>query len=258
MAVCILAGLGILGWGGWMAMKMGLRTMFSENPTYLITDIVVQNSGEFLKQDQILEILRVRRGQNLFALDLDQMRRDLELRSVVEKAEISRGLPGRLLVRVTERVPVANISTGNKSASYQIDRNGVIMDLAAFQRRSPELWKRIASLPDITGARVTELKIGKPTTSPEIFQALGLIQKMDHLDFGSALEVTSIDVSRRGMLVVSTSDQTVVKIGLTDLDGQLQKLASIFHDVRRRSEHILTADLTVKQDIPVTTALNQP
>ncbi len=257
IGLCVMAGVAIVGWGGWFLIRTGMRQMFSENPAYQITDIMVENSGEFMKPDQVVNILKVRRGQNLLALDLVQMRRELELHSLVEKAELSRELPGKLMVRVTERVPLANISSGTKQVTYQIDKYGVIMDLAGFAKRSPDLLKRIGALPNITGASIAELKIGKPTGSPEVFQALELIQKMDHMDFGSALEVISIDVSRRGILLVATSDQTKVKIGLMDLDRQLQRLASILNDARQRSEHILTVDLTLKQDIPVTTALNQ-
>jgi len=257
IGLCVVAAVGVLGWGVWLGMKSGVRRMFSENPAYQITDIAVENAGEFMKPAQVLDIIRVRRGQNLLALDLTEMRRELELRSIVEKAELWRELPGKLMIRVTERVPLANISGGAKGAVYQIDRHGVIMDLSSFQKHSPELAKRLGALPDITGANIAELKIGRATTSPEVFQALELIQKLDHMDFGSSLEVTSIDVSRRGMLVVSTSDQATVKIGLSELDRQLQRLALIFNDARQRSERIVAADLTVKQDIPVKTALIQ-
>ena len=109
LAFALLAGL--LGWGAWLGVKEGAREVFTENPAYTIREITVESTGEVLKPDQALSYLRVQRGQNLLNLDLAQMRRDLELLPMVEHAEVTRELPSRLLVRISERIAVANISS---------------------------------------------------------------------------------------------------------------------------------------------------
>ena len=251
----VLAG-AVLGWGSWLGVKSGLKQMFSENAFYQIKDIVVQSSGNALKPDQVIKDLRIQRGQNLLALDLEELRREMELYPVVEKAEVLRELPGRLVIRITERIPLANITVGTNGPCYQIDRAGIIMDLMPYQKNSEEFGKHLATLPRIKGAHITDLKIGRVTPSPEIFQALALIQKMDAMDLGFNLEIESINVSRRGTVMVNTTDGALVKMGVSDVDKQLRRWALILNDARQRSLKVATMDLTVERDVPVTFAFS--
>ena len=252
-------GFGILGWGIWLGLRKGAQEMFSENALYRITDIPIENRGEILKPNQLLSYLQVRRGQNLLAVDLDQLRRALEILPVVEKAEIFRQFPNRLIIRVLERIPIANISANTYAAQYQIDCHGVIMDLLPYQKNADDLRKKLAALPAITGTSVADLKIGRVVSSPEILWALVLIQKMGYVGLGSNCEIGSIDVSRRGILMVNTTDGTLIKIGASEtypkIDQQLKRLADIFdkarYDPNLKFKRMATADLTVKNDIPV-------
>ncbi len=251
--VVIVIG-GGLGWGLWLEMKSGLRKMFSENPHYQIEDIVVQSSGNVLKSEQVIGMLAVRRGQNLLALDLEELRRQLELNPVVEKAEVFRQFPNRLAIRVMERIPVANITVGVHGPHYQIDRQGVVMDLLPYQKNAEGLHRRLATLPNIIGARVADLKMGRTTSSPEIFQALTLIQIMDHINFGFSVEINSIDVSRRNILVMNTADGMLIKVSVSGMEKQLRRLVWILNDANQRSLKVATVDLTVERDVPVTFA----
>lgn len=238
----------LLAWGLWMAAAKGFRQMFSENSLYLINEIKVDSTGDSLKPDYVLSRLKLQRGQNLMAVDLPQVRRDLKLFPMVEEAQVSRELPHRLFIRIWERTPVANISAGNV-VNYQIDRNGMVMNLLPFAKNSEGLQKRLASLPEITGAAVSDLQEGRKTSSREVFHALALLQKVEQ---GVDLDIESIDVARRGVLVVGTSDKAVVRVGMGDMENQLKKLARILEDVRQRSEQLQTVDLTIGRDVPVT------
>jgi cell division septal protein FtsQ len=252
-----ICALGIVCWGIWAGLQGLGREMFSQNNFYQIREIVVESTGNSIKRDRLLAYLRLRIGENLLNLDLRNLRREIEYLPIIEKAEVARELPSRLIIRITERVPLANISSGN-GTRYQIDRIGVVMDLAAYQKSSEEIRARLAALPEITGASITDLKIGRVTTSSRIFQALNLIQKADRPEFTLPWEIDSIDVSRRGMLVVTTSEKVIVKMFESDLDKQLKRLGMILEDSRARGEIIRTVDLTAGRDVPTThVSLNQ-
>jgi cell division septal protein FtsQ len=244
---------GLLAWGIWMGLQQGMREMFSENVNYKITNISVDSSGDTLKPDRVLNYLKVQKGQNLLALDIQLIRRELESLPMVEKAEVVRELPNRLVIRITERVPVANISTAGSGIRYQIDSHGVIMDLLPYQK-NPDFRQRLESLPDIVGANVADLKIGRTTFSAEVFLALKLIQRLQQGEVGVDLDIASIDVSHKNFILVSTLDHALVKINDEDLDKQLRRLAVILEDARQRSARIATIDLTVGKDVPVTFA----
>jgi len=255
VAFAVILSLAGIGWGAWLLMELGARRLFSENPAYQIREIMVESSGPavpVLRRDYVRDHLHLHLGQNLFALDLQRLRHDLELLPVVEKAEVARELPNRLLIRITERIPLASISAGPNGRRLQIDEQGMVMDLSAFEKSSPDLQKRLKSLSQITGARVTDLKPGRAVSNPEIAQAIVLIQQMDKAELGMGLEIGEIDVSRRGMLILRTSDGAVVKVGLSSMDKQLNRLGVILNDARQRSLRIATVDLTVGRDVPVT------
>ncbi len=257
LAGALLAGL--LGWGAWLGMKEGAREVFTENPAYAVREITVESSGDALKPNQVLSFLRVQRGQNLLGLDLEQMRRDLEVLPMVERAEVTRELPSRLMVHITERIAVANVSSVASDKRFQVDRHGVVMDLLAYVKNSEEYRRRLEILPEIIGANMTDLKVGRVTTSAEIVKAIVLIEKMMRLDFGSPVEIESVDVSRHGMLVLNTADHAVIKIGVSDafpdMEQQLRRLAKIMADSHldpeQRSKRLASVDLTVRNDIPV-------
>lgn len=254
-------GIAILGYGAWEGGQQIQRRLFLENKDYQISEIDVKNTGEFLTPERIRSYLRVKRGDNLLALDLDTLRRELELWPMVEKVEVEREIPSRLVIRVTERIPVANISSSN-AIRYQIDRNGVVMDLAPYQKNAEEMQKFLAAMPDILGARVSDLKMGRPVTSPEVFQALELIRQFSRMQLpemrsDNPAEIVSVDVSRRGMIVMRTSEGLVVKIDREDMDYQLSVLSELLRDVRQRGERLMTVDLTGGRgirDVPVTIA----
>jgi cell division septal protein FtsQ len=245
--------LSLVAWGAWLGFQKSMREMFSENANYRITNISVDSTGETLKPERVMAFLKVQKGQNLLGINIQQIRQQLESLPMVDKAEVARDLPGHLVIHITERVPVANISAATKDTRYQIDSHGVIMDLMPYQR-NPDFRQRLESLPDIIGANIGELKIGRATPSPEVFLAIKFLQKLQQSDLGVDMDIESIDVSRRGLIIVSTTDHASVRINDNDLEKQLRRLAVVMEDARQRSAQIATIDLTAGKDVPVTFA----
>jgi len=257
VAVMVVLALVGAGWGAWFLAKQGARHLFSENPAYRIKEITVESSGPALRREYVRTYLRLQTGQNLLALDLAQLRLGLESLPMVERAEIVRELPSRLAIRITERVPVANILAENGLQRFQIDGQGMVMNLSEFEKNSDELKKQLRELPRITGARVNDLRVGRAVVSPEIAQAIALIRQMEKTELSTGLDVKEIDVSRRGMLTLSAMDGALVKVGLASVNKQLKRLAVILNDARQRSLRVATVDLTVERDVPVTFASAQ-
>ncbi len=256
MALAVALVAGGVAWGLWAGFRTSARRLFAENDAFQLRDIAVDNAGDILKQDQVIGYLRLQRGVNLLALDLSQMRRDLELLPVVDRAEVSRELPSRLIIRITERVPLANISSAVPGTHYQIDRAGVVVNLLPLCRGSDPMRQRLETLPEIVGAKVADLKIGRPVLSPEIYQALAMIQKLERGELGPGMEISSIDVSRQGMLVIRTAEESVITVSTVMMEQQLRRWGVILDDARRRSLRIATADLSLGRDVPVTFAAN--
>jgi len=65
-------------------------------------------------------------SKNLIALDLDEIRRSLELIPWIRSAVVRRVLPDKLIIEVTERVPVAFARVDH--ATFLVDDQGVLLE----------------------------------------------------------------------------------------------------------------------------------
>lgn len=237
-----------LGWGGWKLVEVGGRQFFSANPQFILRQVDVQNTGSLLSRDEILFHAGVGKGKNLFEIDLKTLRSNLALLPEIKKVEVTRQLPDRLIIRVEERIPVARVTAqkGLEWETYAIDQDGFIMS----PNKTPVDGAN-EEMPLITGAKVSDLRVGSPVNSPEVFLALELIKRCEVSTLNAFLNIENIDVSRSHMLVVSTSDGMRVKVGLEFMDQNLRRLEYILNDARQRGLSVATADLTVDRDVPV-------
>jgi len=254
-----LAGLALfaaLGWGAWRGLRWSARHFFAENNAFRVRDISVESTGNLLSPGFVVDYLHLARDQNLLGIDIARLRRELELRPEVERAEVGIALPDRLVVRIVERTPVASLAAG--TLRYQVDRRGIVMDLLSLRRLSDEQRKAIEGLPLITGATVADMRILRPVISPEIHRALALFQRADRGDLLAGLDLRSVDVSRKGFLVVTTADGCRAKLAMTDLDQQLRRWIAVLRDARARALRVATIDLSLGQDVPVTFAAANP
>lgn len=80
------------------------------------------------KTESILEVMDVKIGMPLFAIDLDVMRKRLEELPWVRYAEVERQYPSTLTVRIAEREPVALWQLEQKLRL--VDEEGVVIDVA--------------------------------------------------------------------------------------------------------------------------------
>lgn len=246
---CLFLTLAVLGWGTWELVRVSGRGMFTSNPQFILREIIVENTGQVLSREEILRHARIHKGQNLFEVDLKAVRTNLELLPEVKRVEIRRQLPDRLTIRVRERVPVARLTAPRDMQwdTYAVDDEGYVMNLDAGSAAGGP----IAAMPLITGAKISDLRVGSAVNSPEIFRALELIRRCDGTTLNALVDVESIDVSRSHMLLVQSTDGMKIKVGLEFMEQNLRRLEYILNDARTRGLHVGTADLTVDRDVPV-------
>ena len=93
----------------WRTGDWALDRLVYENRTFAIQQIEVQTDG-VIAPDQLRLWARVKPGDNLLALDLARVKRDLELVPLIGSVSVERILPRTLRIRVTEREPVAQVN----------------------------------------------------------------------------------------------------------------------------------------------------
>ncbi|MBR7104194.1 MAG: FtsQ-type POTRA domain-containing protein [Lentisphaeria bacterium] len=120
---------GAAGAGFWGVRKL----LFDANPRFLLREIRVNGSGYWKDHaGDLAEKIGLKKGTNLFALDVKKIRKDLARVPNVENSFIYRILPDTLIIRVTERVPRAFLSREN--SPLVADGNAVVMPRSQSMR----------------------------------------------------------------------------------------------------------------------------
>jgi len=131
-------------YGAWRGVDVLLRELVYENPTFAIYQIDVQTDGA-LSLEQIRRWAGVKLQDNLLALDLARVQRDLEAIPNIQAAAIERVLPHTLKIRIVEREPVAQLAIPQPSptnifekAIFLLGADGTVMlPLEPAQRSTP-------------------------------------------------------------------------------------------------------------------------
>jgi hypothetical protein len=244
----------VLLWRGGLVM---LDRLIYENPSFAIQSIDIQTDG-VLAPEQIRRWAEVKTGQNLFALDLQRVKRDLELVPMIQAVAVERVLPQSLRIRVAEREPVVQIlqplSPGIRDQTmFTLDARGYVMLPIRPQQRAVPWSATNEFLPVLTGINYLELRPGKPVESPQIKAALRLLADFERSSMAGLVDLRWIDLSSPEVMLVTTGQGCKVTFGTDHIDGQLRRWRSAYDYARMRGKALAELDLSVMNNIPFTT-----
>lgn len=256
-AFAVLLAVGVLAGAGYGLYRAGQRVtarLVFENPRFALTQIVVDGDG-VLTPAQIVGLAGVNVGENLFRLDLDQARRNLELAPLIRRVEVRRLLPNRLFIRVNERVAVAQLGVNVRGLSdpvFLVDREGVVMKPLKLADGSVVTPQMTRAVPVLTGAALADAQLGRAVGSEQVYRALELLDKFDQSAASAMLDIRQIDLSRPRELVVLTRQGTTVRLDVAEFPKQLRRLCMILTWAQQRQRTAQSVDLTVPRGVPVT------
>jgi len=237
--------------GGWL-----LDRLVYENKAFAVDHIDIQTDG-VLAPDQLQRWAGVRRGQNLFALDLVRVRRNLEMISLVQKASVERILPRTLFIRVLEREPLAQLRLpgprpggGVEEQVFYLDEAGYVILPMDTQPRAPQASDPPPPLPLIAGLSANDVQAGRSLDFPQVHAALRLIQAFEGSPMNGMVDLKRIDVSSPEVLVVTTGQGNEITFGLDGLEQQLRRWRAIYDYGQDRQLAIRTLDLAVTNNVP--------
>jgi len=241
----------------WKTGEVALNTFVYENQDFAIELIDAQTDGK-IAPDQLRRWTRVKLGANLIALDLAEVKRNLELVSVIDSVSVERVLPHTLKVRVTERRPIAQVNVpradpaGGISVSvYQLDEDGVVMQPLDPRVCTVPLAEMNPQLPVIAGLNFFQLQPGRRLELPAVQAALRLVAAFDRSPMLGLVELQRVDVSEPRVLVATTGQGSEVIFGLDRVEQQLQRWQRIYNYGLQQQKTIATADLAVANNVPV-------
>jgi cell division protein FtsQ len=204
----------------------GARTYVKTSPRFAVTDIAV-SGGRLRSADHVADTAGIKKGDNVFALDLDEAKKKLLEDPWIHDAQLARRLPGTVYVHVTEREAVAIASLGGEL--YLVARDGEI-----FKRLQPG---DLADLPVVTGLSQEAVAEDREGAKATLRRALDLAGDYDRGPLARRSALQEIHVAQDGSItLVVGKSALVLALGEPPFRKKLEQAARVLAELDRRKE----------------------
>jgi cell division septal protein FtsQ len=249
-SVGIMTVLLTLAFGLHLAIGFVAGHLLYENPRYVLKRIDIEPEGHFVPRN-IRQAAGIDYGQNLWTLDLKQMKDGLERLAYVSSAKVERRFPDRVLIHLVERQPVVkivgiNTDLGTRETFY-LDR-----DCMVLKPREGELVP--PNMPEVIGLTNAELAPGTQLDADTLRRALEILDAIDKTEeLHNSISIRSIDLSQPLSITMTTTRDLAITFRLDYIDQQMVRLQRIFETLVDKEQRTLrTVDLTPNINVPVT------
>jgi cell division protein FtsQ len=216
-----------------MGLMVGVGTAILRSSVLAVSSVAVRGNVR-LSVGEVEALLGGLRGQGIFLVDFDEYRKRLMDSPWVADVTLSRVLPGTVVVRITERAPMAVARLGHQL--YLVDDQGVIIDEFGPQYREFDL-------PVVDGL-VRSPKSGGPLVDMDGVSVTGrfLAALASRPDLRS--RVSQIDVSDpRDVIVLLDDDPALLHVGDSRFAERLTTYFQIASRIRDEWNEIDYVDL---------------
>jgi cell division protein FtsQ len=194
-------------------------------------------------ESQILMKIRSLEDQNknLISLDLDEIRRSLELIPWIRTAVVRRVLPDKLIIEVTERVPVAFARVDH--ATFLVDDEGVLLE---SDSESPHEF----DFPVITGLEAGREPEALARNKKRVSLFQELIQALDGNGAGLSKDLSEVHLQDPGSLAVLLNDDSVLVIlGTDQLEKKFRRYLGMSSQIKQKCPQVDTVDLRFQDQV---------
>lgn len=201
------------------------RMLFTQNDEFTIATIVVESDGKQVTPHHLKDWAELSEGMNLFAIDIDRIRKRLESNvPVIESVTIQRQLPDTLLIRVVERQALARLGIAENQIPLAIDAKGYVLGPTA----------RAPTLPVIESYHIAGLRPGSFVDANDMQYALSVLRECDTTPVGQHVRIKSISLADDAHLDIVLEGGTRVLFAGDDIAPRLRKVAALLLESRQR------------------------
>jgi len=147
---------------------------------------IVIGGERSLSDEQVRSLLQPMQGANWFSFNAEEAVSILSSVPVIDSVTVSKRFPDKIFVRIAERESVAMtfVSSAGRSIPVCIDKNGVLFDDAAVDRKS-------GAVPIISGLPIEHLSEGMriPAKYRTLIEQISEIQNRDRRYFAALAEI---------------------------------------------------------------------
>jgi len=250
MVTIMLSGLtacGILIWVGTLSLG---RLLFRQNDLFRIRDIKIECNGDIITPKHIIEYARLSEMKHLFAANIEEIRDQLLMKVPRLKAvEIKRRLPGELIIRVRERVPMAQLKVNHYYLT--LDCEGYVLGKMTGSK----------TMPILIGYKLPGIRPGVQLSAVGVRNALEVLDVCQTTPIGQRVRIVSIDVRNAQALDLRLANGERVMLAWTNmgdssslarqhLEQKLARLAESLKSAAHRSKRIAWIDMTLENNFP--------
>ena len=214
--------------------------LYSKNPRFEIQHLVISSNGR-LNEDYLRETSGLHEGMNLFEFRFSEIEHRLQNVSLIESVYLERKLPHTLIMRVKERVPVAQITGPKKNAMpWMLDRYGYVLP--------PH--RKGSAMPLISGLD-SDFSLGEQLIHKDIRIALDIIGICESSHYlSSYIHLVSLNLKYPDYIEVyikgeRDNEPIRVRMARFSLKPKLSQLASVIQLSRSQGTRLKTVDLTL-------------
>lgn len=205
---------------------------FSRNPHFQLKHIIMSSDGR-LTPSKLIEYAEVKRGGNLFDVDVDTLRENLEGVALIDSVHIQRKLPDMLIVRVAERVAVARVNWKWRAPCFLIDRDGVVLPPTRTGQ----------ALPMIGGLKTGQLRPGETLGDPGVQVVLELLIAARSPGLSPVIDFERFDLRYPDYINATLAGGVSVRFPRHSAGDKLRRLATQLQIARERGRRVKTVDL---------------
>ena len=256
-ALAISTGVVLFLFVAWKGGEYALEQCVYSNPAFALDRLEIQSDG-IIPLEQIRSWANVNQGDNLLALDLPRIKRDLELVPLIQAVSIERILPRHLIIRVREREPIARIvhfspRAGDgllEASAIYLDDQGMVIPPVLRALNTAGFDSATRFVPTITGVSAAALRAGHRAAAPEILAALRWIRSCEQSPMAGQVNVRSIDLSSQTAMLVVTEQGSEISFPHREFEPLLARWKRV-HDFGLQNRlAIASLDLVVTNYVP--------
>jgi cell division protein FtsQ len=235
--VFVASPVGLLSFTGATFGSGWLRERVADSSFFVLENVLVLGTRS-LSVPETLRIAGVRRGENLFTLDLVAIRSRLVAHPFIRTASVRRRLPVSLLLEIEERVPVAVVRAGR---DYLVDREGEVLTYLRGER--PATFPLLLGV-EVSGGRLTARGAERFGVGLSLTAALRSVahppwEAIGHLDL----------TDEKDAVLVPVGGRPLVHLGKGNFASRLGRWKAVARDLAGRWSAVTYIDLRAEGQV---------
>ena len=230
-----------------LSLLASFRSYLLRSPKFAIGVKEIQGLRHLSESQVLLKLKEIEeQDRSLFALDLDRLRKSVELLTWVKAATVRRVWPDRLMIQVTERVPIAFVRIDD--STQLVDEEGVLLE------------SKSEGLPKFDFPVLMGLESGFETellarNRKRIALYRRLMRELDENGAGLSRDLSEVHLQDAGSVSIVLNDDTVlVHIGADRFQERFRRYLAMSREIKQKYRLLESVDLRFENQVVVNAA----